>query len=90
MRLLIIEDERRIAGLVAQALRQAGFAVDALATLAAAEAALLTTVYDAAVLDLGLPDGDGLQLLPRTCTSVLALVLVCGSVTVLAARFHMQ
>jgi DNA-binding response OmpR family regulator len=63
MRLLIIEDERRIADLVAGALQQAGFVADAVGTLADAEAALLTTGYDAAVLDLGLPDGDGLSLL---------------------------
>jgi DNA-binding response OmpR family regulator len=63
MRLLIIEDERRIAELVSDALRQAGFAVDAVATVADAEAAILSNAYDAAVLDLGLPDGDGLGLL---------------------------
>jgi DNA-binding response OmpR family regulator len=63
MRLLIIEDERRIAELVAEALRQAGFVVDRVGTLADAEAALPATAYDAAVLDLGLPDGDGLKLL---------------------------
>lgn len=63
MRLLIVEDERRIAVLVAEALRQAGFAVDVVHTVADAEILLLSTVYDAAVLDLGLPDGDGLTLL---------------------------
>jgi DNA-binding response OmpR family regulator len=63
MRLLIIEDERRIADLVAKALVQVGFVVDTVGTAADAEAALLTTGYDAAVLDLGLPDGDGLRLL---------------------------
>lgn len=63
MRLLIIEDERRIADLVAETLRQAGFVVDAVGTVADADAALQTTAYDAAVLDLGLPDGDGLRLL---------------------------
>lgn len=63
MRLLIIEDERRIAELVADALRQAGFVVDIVGTAADAEASLLTTPYDAAVLDLGLPDADGLGLL---------------------------
>jgi DNA-binding response OmpR family regulator len=63
MRLLVIEDEARIADLVARALRQAGFVVDAVGTAADAEAALLASAYDAAVLDLGLPDGDGLRLL---------------------------
>lgn len=63
MRLLIIEDERRIAELTAEALRQAGFVVDAVATVADGEAAVRAVVYDAVVLDLGLPDGDGLRLL---------------------------
>jgi DNA-binding response OmpR family regulator len=63
MRLLIIEDERRIADLVAGALRQAGFTVDIVGALADADAALLVNAYDGVVLDLGLPDGDGLGLL---------------------------
>lgn len=65
MRLLVIEDERRIAELVAEGLRQASFVVDTVATVADAQAALELTSYDAAVLDLGLPDGDGLRLLTR-------------------------
>jgi DNA-binding response OmpR family regulator len=63
MRLLIIEDEARIAHLVAEALQQAGFVADAVGTVADADAALLSVAYDAIVLDLGLPDGDGLSLL---------------------------
>ena len=63
MRLLVIEDERRIADLVAEALKQAGFVVDTVGSLADAQAALASPAYDAMVLDLGLPDGDGLTLL---------------------------
>lgn len=63
MRLLVIEDERRIADLVAGALRQVGFVADAVGSIADAEEALLSPTYDAVVLDLGLPDGDGLTLL---------------------------
>src|SRR6516165_10241722 len=63
MRLLIVEDETRIAELVQEALARAGFAVDAVYTHADARAALETTSYDAAIVDLGLPDGDGLSLL---------------------------
>ncbi|HZZ68917.1 MAG TPA: response regulator [Phenylobacterium sp.] len=63
MRLLIVEDEIRIAQLVAEALRQSGFAADAVNCIADADAVLASTVYDAVVLDLGLPDGDGLGLL---------------------------
>jgi DNA-binding response OmpR family regulator len=63
MRLLIVEDETRIAELVQGALARAGFAVDAVALCADARAALTVTSYDAAIVDLGLPDGDGLSLL---------------------------
>jgi DNA-binding response OmpR family regulator len=63
MRLLVIEDERRIADLVAEALGRAGFVVDAVGSVADAGAALASPAYDAVVLDLGLPDGDGLALL---------------------------
>jgi DNA-binding response OmpR family regulator len=63
MRLLIVEDEARIAELVQGALARAGFAIDAVALCADARAALAVTSYDAAIIDLGLPDGDGLSLL---------------------------
>jgi DNA-binding response OmpR family regulator len=63
MRLLIVEDETRIAELVKAALARAGFAVDVVSFCADARAALAVTSYDAAIIDLGLPDGDGLSLL---------------------------
>ncbi len=63
MRLLIVEDETRIAELVKAGLARAGFAVDVVGLCADARAALSVTRYDAAVVDLGLPDGDGLDLL---------------------------
>jgi len=63
MRLLIVEDEARIAEILSAALIRAGFAVDAVSQCADARAAFATTAYDAAILDLGLPDGDGLTLL---------------------------
>jgi DNA-binding response OmpR family regulator len=63
MRLLIVEDEGRIAELVRNGLSRAGFAVDCAATASDAAAALEIGSYDAAILDLGLPDGDGLDVL---------------------------
>ncbi|HEY7298997.1 MAG TPA: response regulator transcription factor [Xanthobacteraceae bacterium] len=62
MRLLVIEDEPRIADLVKAGLVRAGFAVDVVAECADARLALGVTPYDAAILDLGLPDGDGVSL----------------------------
>lgn len=63
MRLLVIEDEARIVEVLRPALGRAGFTVDAVGTAADARAALSLVAYDAAILDLGLPDGDGLDLL---------------------------
>lgn len=63
MRVLIVEDERRIVEILTAALRKSGFAVDAVETAADAGAALSTVSYDATILDLGLPDGDGLEVL---------------------------
>jgi DNA-binding response OmpR family regulator len=63
MRLLVVEDEARITEALRVALSRAGFAVDAVATVTDARAALPLAPYDAVILDLGLPDGDGLDLL---------------------------
>lgn len=63
MRLLIVEDNVELARLLAKGLVAAGFAVDVLNSAAEARAALTTTHFAALVLDLGLPDGDGLAIL---------------------------
>ncbi len=65
MRLLVVEDNERLAGFVSANLARSGFVVDHFATLSEAETALATTRYEAIVLDLGLPDGDGVSLLKR-------------------------
>ena len=63
MRLLIVEDEDALAGLLRDALERAGFAVDVTDSIAAAEENLKLAVYEAVILDRGLADGDGLALL---------------------------
>ena len=63
MRLLLVEDDPMIGRAVRQGLADAGFAVDWVEDGQAAELALRTDVYDAAVLDLGLPGKDGMALL---------------------------
>jgi DNA-binding response OmpR family regulator len=63
MRVLIVEDNEELAGLVAKGLADAGYAVDHMATAADALQALTSTRYAAIILDLGLPDADGLSLL---------------------------
>jgi DNA-binding response OmpR family regulator len=61
-RLLLIDDDQRLTALVGDYLRGAGFDVDAAGSLAAGRERLERDAYDALVLDLMLPDGDGLEL----------------------------
>ena len=63
MRLLLIEDEPELSALVSGNLSRAGFAVDTAKTLDEAGAAVKAMNYEAILLDLRLPDGDGLTLL---------------------------
>lgn len=62
MRLLLIEDNERLAELLHAGLVAQGFAVDRCASLALARSTLAGAPFDLVLLDLGLPDGDGLDL----------------------------
>ncbi|MCI4678030.1 response regulator transcription factor [Rhodoblastus acidophilus] len=63
MRLLLIEDTPRLRELLIESVHAAGWRIDAFGTCAEAEEALSTTAYDLLLLDLGLPDGDGIELI---------------------------
>jgi two-component system copper resistance phosphate regulon response regulator CusR len=63
MKILVVEDERKVAGFVAQALAEQAYTTRVAGTCAAARDALAESPWDAVILDLGLPDGDGLDLL---------------------------
>src|SRR6266576_226752 len=63
MRLLMVEDNEELAQLLRQRLAAAGYETDLLTAAAEAQTALTMTRYAAMVLDLGLPDGDGLSIL---------------------------
>jgi len=65
MRLLLTEDDPRLATLLAQGLTRAGWAVDVVEGVEDALAALHAVQYQALVLDLGLPDGDGMEVLQQ-------------------------
>jgi two-component system response regulator QseB len=65
MRALVVEDDAGIAGGLDIALRRAGYAVDLCGTRDAAWHALSVEPFDVMLLDLGLPDGEGLDLLQR-------------------------
>jgi DNA-binding response OmpR family regulator len=63
MRILIVEDNRTYGHLVAQRLAQAGLDSDEVTSARDARRAILTVRYSAVLLDLGLPDEDGIVLL---------------------------
>jgi two-component system OmpR family response regulator len=65
MRLLVVEDEPRLAGHLGDALRAAGYAVDVAGDGERADDLARSEGYDAVVLDLGLPGIDGLTLLAQ-------------------------
>ena len=78
MRLLLIEDNATLAGLIVDGLIRDGFVVDWRETLEEGREARELAAYDLILLDLGLPDGDGLDLvrrLRRSRDSVPILVL---------------
>jgi len=58
-----VEDARKLAQAVSEHLHDSGHAVDHVETLEDAGLALESVEYGAALLDLRLPDGDGLELL---------------------------
>jgi DNA-binding response OmpR family regulator len=64
-RVLMIEDDARLAGMVAEYLGRAGFRVAVAPTAAEGERQARRAAYDAVILDLMLPDGDGLDVARR-------------------------
>lgn len=65
MRLLVLEDDAQLGEALSAGLRAEGHVVDWFSAGVQADAALGDTSYDAVVLDLGLPDADGLVWLRR-------------------------
>ncbi|CAM3776171.1 response regulator transcription factor [Paracidovorax anthurii] len=65
MRILVVEDDGGIAAGLRANLQQRGYAVDVCGGVAQAWSALRAERFDAVLLDLGLPDGDGGELLTR-------------------------
>jgi DNA-binding response OmpR family regulator len=63
MRILLVEDNPRLAELIAEGLASAGYVADIASTLSDAEALLRGMDYDLIVLDIRLPDGSGRDLL---------------------------
>ena len=84
MRVLLVEDDADLAEVVLLGLRQQPLAVDHAATYSAAVDHTTATAYDIVCLDLGLPDGDGVELCGRLVTA--DAVQRPGRVLMLTAR----
>lgn len=65
MRILLIEDDHKLAEALLRALGQSGHACDHLSEAQKVAEAVFAVAYDVLILDLGLPDGDGLDLLAQ-------------------------
>ncbi len=65
VRILLVDDEAELVDLVRRALVAEGHRVDVARTAARADEALMDNAYDVVVLDLGLPDGSGLDVCRR-------------------------
>ncbi len=81
MQLLLVEDELDIQDFLKPSLAEAGYEVDVAGDGAAAERFASTRVYDALIVDLGLPDQDGIDLILR-----LRRMGVSSPVLILSAR----
>jgi len=83
-RLLLIDDDARLTAMVGDYLRRAGYAVEVAGSLAEGRERIGRELYDALVLDLMLPDGDGLELCrdlraaPRTRSLPLLMLTARG------------
>jgi DNA-binding response OmpR family regulator len=62
VRILLVEDSERVVAVVTEALRRAAYTVSAEPTCKGALDAIERAVFDVAVIDVGLPDGSGLDL----------------------------
>lgn len=61
MRLLLVEDQKKMAGFIRRGLSDAGYSVDVAETSAAAECMVAGSEYDLIVLDIMLPDKSGID-----------------------------
>jgi DNA-binding response OmpR family regulator len=81
MRLLLVEDEQDIQVFLRRSLQDAGYDVDAAASGMAAEILARASTYDILIVDLGLPDQDGINLILK-----LRRMGVRAPVLILSAR----
>lgn len=76
MKILVVEDERKIAGFLQRGLQDEGHRVDVVGDLASARAADVAA-YDLCLVDRNLPDGDGVEFIRSLRTARVAVPAIC-------------
>jgi DNA-binding response OmpR family regulator len=80
MRLLLVEDDVAIQGFLKRALVESGYQVDTASNAKTGELKALEGIHDAFIIDLGLPDMDGLDLIARCrAQAISAPVLILSA-----------
>lgn len=84
MRLLLIEDSSRLRDLISETIHNIGWRIDAVDSLRQAEEAEALVKYDLLLVDLGMPDGDGLDFIRqlRRNGSQVPVLVITARVTV--------
>jgi two-component system copper resistance phosphate regulon response regulator CusR len=83
MRILLVEDDADLAAVTAMGLRNEAYAVDVARSVSEATSLLAGTEFDLACIDLGLPDGDGIDLVRAVAAGAVTRP---GRVIVITAR----
>lgn len=78
MRILVVEDDRDLAGAVLSMLRKQGFVPDWAQSITEARGFLAGHPYSVVILDRGLPDGEGLQILAQKVGAPVLVVSARG------------
>jgi DNA-binding response OmpR family regulator len=86
VKILLVEDNRSLSDMMAAHLRERGFAVDPAYRGADAITAFGHAAYDAVILDLGLPDMDGMEVLRAIRTGSMAPALILTARDAVAHR----
>jgi two-component system, OmpR family, KDP operon response regulator KdpE len=79
LKVLVVEDDREIRGLLLSVLAVEGFEVRSAVSLSEAQALMQHDSPDLVILDLGLPDGDGADLLRRVRTGASPPVVIVSA-----------
>jgi len=85
MKILLVEDDRKIGQFVKKGLEEVSYATVWARSLKEAQEAVVTSGFDVIILDIGLPDGNGLELLTEWRARKLA-----AQVLILSARHEVD